>query len=389
MNQNMNQNSNKDPFINFKNPIKYNDMLEVNKKLNIKTISTNKLVFVYSAPKVGSTSLISSLRIFASDTIDVRHIHDEQMLQVLIKVNNVTVNEIILFNKYIGRNVYVIDVYRSPIERKMSAFFEKIGAYHFNNTDELINNYNINRIIHRFNRIFPYICNDDHFIDKYEICVPEKFDYLNKYLLVEENGITYLKLRLKDVELWNNILTSIFGQRICVVKDYETNKKTISSLYTKFKQNYKIPINFIAELKSNKYLNYYYSESEVAAYINEWSRKSGPIVEPFSQSQYEVYNEITIENSYMDYIQIQHYMDEGCKCNACNIKRIKIKNNIIRGQQNVDRIYHTEAVNELLKTRMNRISVVNEQIRRKQTPQPKKGMKNFANEMKNIVTNKK
>ena len=165
----MNKQADNNPFINFKNPVKYNEMLEVNKKLNIKTTSTNKLVFVYSAPKVGSTSLISSLRIFASDTIDVRHIHDEKMIQVLIKVNNVTVNEIILFNKYIGRNVYVIDVYRSPIERKMSAFFEKIGAYHFNNTDEQINNYHINRIIHRFNRIFPYICNDDHFIDKYGI----------------------------------------------------------------------------------------------------------------------------------------------------------------------------------------------------------------------------
>ena len=46
-----------------------------------------------------------------------------------------SIRDIIQYNKSIGKNVYVIDVYRSPIERKISAFFEKIGAYHFNNID--------------------------------------------------------------------------------------------------------------------------------------------------------------------------------------------------------------------------------------------------------------
>ena len=35
--------------------------------------------------------------------------------------------------KLLGKNVYVIDVYRSPIECKISTFFEKVGVYHFNN----------------------------------------------------------------------------------------------------------------------------------------------------------------------------------------------------------------------------------------------------------------
>ena len=58
------------------------------------------------------------------------------MLHVLGNVKGITVNEIIQYNKYLGKDVYVIDVYRSPIERKISAFFEKVGAYHFNNIDE-------------------------------------------------------------------------------------------------------------------------------------------------------------------------------------------------------------------------------------------------------------
>ena len=69
----------------------------------------------------------------------------------------IEINEIILYNKHIGRDVNVIDVYRSPIERKISAYFEKIGAHHFNNRDEIVNTYNVNKVINRFNNIFPYI----------------------------------------------------------------------------------------------------------------------------------------------------------------------------------------------------------------------------------------
>ena len=95
----------------------------VNDILNINKFPHNKLIFVYSAPKVGSTSIVSSLRIFGTDKFSIIHIHDEEMLKVLGHINGITINEIILYNKHLGKDVYVIDVYRSPIERKISAFF--------------------------------------------------------------------------------------------------------------------------------------------------------------------------------------------------------------------------------------------------------------------------
>jgi len=118
-------------------------LIKANELLNINNDSHSKLVFVYSAPKVGSTSIVSSFRIFGSDKVDIIHIHDEEMMKVLAHIQNITVNELILYNKYLGRDVYVINVYRSPIERKISTFFEKIGSYHFNNEDSKINNYNV------------------------------------------------------------------------------------------------------------------------------------------------------------------------------------------------------------------------------------------------------
>jgi hypothetical protein len=65
--------------------------------------------------------------------------------------------------------VYVIDIYRTPIERKFSEFFEKISPYHFNNSEENINKYSVKRVTDRFNKVFPYLGLGDHFIDKYNI----------------------------------------------------------------------------------------------------------------------------------------------------------------------------------------------------------------------------
>jgi hypothetical protein len=282
-----------------KDPEKLKLLVTANEVLNINKNSNNKIIFVYSAPKVGSTSIVSSLRIFGADKFVIIHIHDEEMLKVLGHINGITVNEIILFNKYLGKDVYVIDIYRSPIERKISVFFEKIGAYHFNNTENLVNEYNVTKVINRFNNIFDYIGLGDHFMDMYNINIPNQFDYKNKYLLVEENGIKYIKLRLKDSIIWGHILTNIFGTRICVIKDYESSNKPIKKLYNAFKREYKIPNNFLDNIMQCKYFNYYYSPEEKIHYFNEWSQKCSENYNGYTLDQYKIYQEITW-NSFSD-----------------------------------------------------------------------------------------
>ena len=92
---------------------------ESNKKLYLDDLNIKNIIFVYCPPKVGSTTLVSSIRLSATNKFKVLHIHDEIMLEVLTGITNVTVNQIIEYNKYIGRNVWVFDIYRSPIERKI------------------------------------------------------------------------------------------------------------------------------------------------------------------------------------------------------------------------------------------------------------------------------
>jgi hypothetical protein len=347
-------------FINSNEKIKILNSL--NEVLNIHKSQNNNLIFIYSAPKVGSTSIVSSLRMFCSDKYDIIHIHDEEMLRVLAHVDGITINEVILYNKFLGKNIYVIDIYRSPIERKISTFFEKIGTFHFNVNDQNVNKYNVNKIINRFNNIFPFIGLGDHFMDKYNINLPEKFDFEKKYLLVETYGVKYIKLRLKDSHIWNSILSNIFSTNICIVKDYQSNNKPIKDIYNTFNSCYKIPENLLNDTMKCKYLNYYYSTEELKLYYDQWKNKSTIYVTPYTFEQYKFYEEITIENAHIDYIQIDHYMDEGCKCKACSIKRKEISLKLLNGKHISERIFHTEAKSELIQKRADKINRINNLI---------------------------
>jgi hypothetical protein len=339
------------------------DLEKVNQKLNIKH---NTLIFIYTAPKVGSTSLVSSFRIFGGNNYGIIHIHDELMLEKLIGVNTVTVNDIIEYNARLGKKIYVIDIYRNPIERKISAFFEKIGSHHFNNRDENINRYDVNRVINRFNNIFPYLANGDHYIDKYNINneLPDTFSYEQKYLIIEKNGIKYIKLRLKDVDDWERILSRIFGHKICIIKDYQSENKIIGDLFKNFLEKYKIPENFLNNIMECRYFNYYYSSLEKDEYFNKWNLKKCEIKIPYTLEQYKVYENISLENCYMDKVQLHHYIDDGCSCQACIIKRNRIKQNILNKKYNGEKIFHVEARIELIGKRLVQVQKINNAIQK-------------------------
>ena len=371
-----------------KNPTKLELLIKTNELLNVNKNEHNKLLFVYSSPKVGSTSIVSSLRIFGIKKINTIHIHDEEMLKVLINIKDITINELILYNKYLGKDVYVINVYRSPIERKISEFFEKIGSYHFNNEDNNMNNYNVIKVINRFNNIFPWIGIGDHFIDKYNVQIPKTFNYTNKYTLVNENGIKYITLRLKDSNEWGNILTKIFGFNIKIIKDYESSNKPIKNLYNLFKSSYKIPKNLLDEQMNDTYLKYYYSEEEIKKYYNEWLIKSTTVRNSYTKEQFVLYEQITIENSYFEKIQVDHYFDEGCICSACCIKRVETISKILRGIEVKERIVHTHAKTELIQKKVIRANKITEKINNIITKMPPKTRgKNFNSEMNKIVSN--
>jgi len=309
--------------------------------------NSNNYIFIYTPPKVGSTTLVSSLRVSLGKSYNIIHIHDEIMLSVLTGIDGVSVNNIIDYLASIGKNVYVIDIYRTPIERKMSEFFEKIAPYHFNNSEENINHYSLKRVYERFNNIFPHIENNDHYFDKYKIESIIPFDFQNKYTMQTINNIKYIKLRLCDSYIWSSILTNIFQSHIVLITDYQTENKKIGELYKKFKSEYKLPINFFENIKTCKYFNFYYNEEERINYLNAWQNKLSQEFQPYTQTEFIFYMQICLENQYINDVQIEHYVDNGCFCKYCSLKRKDIYFKAKNGETQFEKIIHREVINKV------------------------------------------
>jgi len=338
----------------FTNAEYLNKMKCVNESLGISddfSVEKNKnIIFIYTPPKVGSTTLVSSIRINACGKFSVLHLHNEIMLKILYKVTDVTVLDIIKYNKFLGKNVYVIDIYRSPIEQKISTFFENIDAFHFNVPIETLNTFEVERIIKRFNQVFPYLLTTDNFRTKYEVPFPETFDFNKKFISVEVDGIKYFKIRLKDSNEWRSILRNILGVEIFIANDYETNKKPINRIFSLFKQYYKIPVNLLESIENDVALKYYYSDQERNEYFNSWREKinNTPAV-TFTPDEYIFYSNIALENHYISEIQLDHYIDTGCLCMGCCRKRGLLLMKLRRGEQITEKINHNDAGIDYLK----------------------------------------
>jgi hypothetical protein len=332
--------------------------LDVIKKINDKIFSSassllthiqqKNLVFIYTPPKVGSTCLVTSIRLSASNKFCVLHLHDEVMLNFLVDgVSGVTVNEIIMYNHHIGKNVYVIDVYRTPIERKFSEFFEKISVYHFNNTENNINNYELERITNRFNNVFPYLSLGDHYADKFGINVLP-FEEGQLYDLQVVNGISYIKLRIKDSSKWGKILTKLLQTEITIIWDYETKDKDIGATYKKFKDAYILPANFFNMIENDKYLSLYYPKAERNEYLEMWRKKSSTnLFDHYSQIEYNFYVNLYMENQFYNDFQLEHYVDCGCLCSNCSTKRNELLHKARRGYKINEKIIHAEIAKEM------------------------------------------
>jgi hypothetical protein len=316
-----------------------------NSKMGLSDTTIKNIVFVYTPPKVGSTTLVSSIRLSAAYKFRVIHLHDEEMLNVLTGITDVTINELIKYNRYIGRNIYVIDVYREPLERKMSEFFDKLASFHFNNTAEKINKYNVNRLIARFNNIFTHIATGDHYFDKMtDVIKPSVFDFEKKHLIQKVFDITYIKLRLRDSAEWGKILSGIFGSEITIVNDYEMNKTSLKELYQGFKNAYKIPSNYVTYIENCTYFKYYLSPDEQAAYISNLKAKESAPVTGYSQREYNIYINICLENQWDTTIDTNHYLDEGCTCRICSKQRRIIVAKARRGEPPNEKLTHGLAV---------------------------------------------
>jgi hypothetical protein len=333
--------------ISVNNKMLVNNNISVNNKMLVNNFPYRDLIILYCPEKVGSTSIVSSIRISAGDKFMVFHTHEDKIADIVNQCNIIRVKDLIMNNKVINpstnefRKIYLIDIFRTPIERKISCFFQKISEIHFNNSELNISKYPIEKIFKRFNDLFVHYEETDYFNEMFGCKTIENFDFENKFILKEIDNVFYIKLRLQDSKHWGNILTQILKIPIHMIYDYQTVDKNIGELYNKFKNGYKLPYNYYKLIEQNKMLSIYLNHDEKKKYIDNWFEKITHNHIPFTKLEYEFYCKISGENKfYCANTSNLHYNDDGCVCNICRDKRKIVQYNLINNIEQKIHIRH-------------------------------------------------
>lgn len=281
------------------------------------------MVLMYSPPKVGSTSLLTSIRRAASDRFFTLHTHEPVIFESLTdKANSIMVSDIIrnasVFNvtEQRSRRIFVIDVFRTPIERKMSVFFHELATLHFSKAGLDAGAYSIEKLTQRFNDVLPHLGDVDYFMQKFGLSDEE-----NTRMVVERNGVTYIKLRFKDIARWGEILAPILGIKggLDIVRDNET----VSDLYRRFVDAYRLPYNYFKQLEDDPQLKRYYDFGERHEYLSKWWNKTPHIGAhvPWTAAEYAFYARLCKDNQTHFRALREHYRDDGCLCSTCSEAR--------------------------------------------------------------------
>ena len=241
------------------------EILDKEKNRYLKDIS----IFVYCGGKSGSKTLWKSL----PTSLHVHSNADFQLTRLDEDERELTVFDVIKYNMETKKRILIIDSYRTPIERKISAFFHHIETILPDYKEETMQ-----RIIDKFNSLL-------HNIEEYQ-SIDEVFQYFNlptfktfnfqkKYNLKTHENITFVKIRFNEISEWSNILSTLFNIKI-TIKNYNlTEKKEINLLYNEFKNVYKIPKSYLSnQLVKDVSFKIYNSKKEQAEYIEKWLLKS-------------------------------------------------------------------------------------------------------------------
>jgi hypothetical protein len=199
----------------------------------------------------------------------------------------------------------------------------------------------------------------------YNIPIPESFDNIKNFLLYKNSNINYIKLRLKDSDKWGKILSEILSTEIIIISDYETNNKIIGDLYSKFKNEYKLPSNYFEIIKNDKYLRFFYSYEEINSYLSLWANKLTEPVLSYTEPEYLFYVNLNLENQIYNDLQSEHYIDNGCLCKGCSSKRKIIFEKAKKGIIIKEKINHTEVINQIIDNKNKLINKINDKNKNK------------------------
>ena len=220
-------------------------------------------IFVFCGGKCGSSTLEST---FKKYNYRVLHTHSDEHFKITYETNT-SIFDVINYNK-INKKIYIIDSYRTPIERKISSFFQNIHKnipfYKNLNIDQLIYNFNKSllhlEINHPINMIF----------DNYKLPHFNTFDFEKKYNILKFVNVEFIKIRFSDIKNWSTILSKVFHKNIIVSNANLSNNKPYYVVYKEFLNVYKVPKEYLNTLLFDTEFKIYNTIEERIKYIRKW-----------------------------------------------------------------------------------------------------------------------
>jgi len=192
--------------------------LEEIQQIILNYISENE-IFLYCTPKCGGSSLLDSLKKYYK-TI---HIHSKSFFEKFYTDNKIIDKKFNIFDcidksSRINDEIYIIDVYRRPVERNMSYFFQIIDIlipnYKEKTTEQLVDFFNKNKY-------FDYYQSIDEVANYYGINLYETpFDHEKMYLEYKFKNINFIILHFDYTKKWNVILKTILKKKKKIIIKY-------------------------------------------------------------------------------------------------------------------------------------------------------------------------
>jgi hypothetical protein len=228
--------------------------------------------FIYS----GRNSSRTKLDLSFTDEISLKMDDSDEFFYKYGQSRFSSINETIKNNAKSGKPIYIVDVYRTPLEKKISCFFENISEYIPNykscNIYQLISYFN-NKYIFGKNGIddYDYLTEMREYFDVPPLTI---FDFDKKYSVVKHNNIFFIKLRFSELKNWGEMLNEIIGMDVQIIEKTIGDENVYSEIYEEFKRTYKLPKEFLEKIKKSSSFNMYNSTSEKIKYIKDWSLNS-------------------------------------------------------------------------------------------------------------------
>jgi len=228
-------------------------------------------VFIFCGGKCGGVTLSRTMEQSGYSVCHLHNFNGKGRYKSNININKIY--DIIERSCKTYEKVYFIDAYRTPIERKISSFFQNISVlapnYDALTVGELITIFN-NRFLAKLDNYHPM----NMLLAYYNLPGITSFDFSKQYNVIEHGNKVFVKLLFKDINNWGARLSGIFKKQIHVVSENLTKNKPIGLIYTKFLRRYKVPASYLNAVLSDPTFKIYNSAQDQADYLNKWTLQS-------------------------------------------------------------------------------------------------------------------